>query len=321
MSNRSKIVTVTLNPAIDMACTVPDFKVGQVNRVTTSRTDAGGKGVNIARLLRQFEVPVTVTGFLGEDNPQLFEKLFRDQGIDDAFIRVPGGTRIGIKILDPTDHSTTDLNLPGLSPQRQQIDQLLREVEQQAKTAAIVIIAGSVPIGLTPEIVAELVTMIQQQGAKAFVDTSGPALQHAIAAGPSLVKPNIDELAEYVGRPLQVDEAIVEARKLIATGIETVVVSLGADGALFVFNNGYVHTRPPEIEAISTVGAGDAMVGSLAAGLFRGLSLRNRAKLATAVSAAVVTHAGPGLSSLDEIAEIEPLILVTERKFDGGTNE
>lgn len=321
MSKRAKIVTVTLNPAIDLACTVPEFAIGQVNRVATSRTDAGGKGVNIARLLRQFELPVTATGFLGEDNPHLFEKLFREQGIDDAFIRVPGETRIGIKILDPTAHSTTDLNLPGLSPQQQQIDQLLQVVERQAKDAAIVIIAGSIPTGLEPAIIADLVSVIKQQGAKAFVDTSGEALQHAIDARPALVKPNIDELAEYVGRPLQLDEAISEASKLVAAGIETVVVSLGAEGALFVDSTGYVQTRPPEIEAVSTVGAGDAMVGSLAAGLFNGLPLQQRARLATAVSAAVVTHAGPGLSSLDEITEIEPHVLITERKFDGGEDE
>jgi len=198
---------------------------------------------------------------------------------------------------------------------------LLETVEQQAKAATIVIIAGSVPAGLSSEFIAELVTVSKQQGAKAFVDTSGLALRHAIDARPSLVKPNIDELAEYVGRSLKVDEAIVEARKLVATGIETVVISLGAEGALFVGSAGYVQTRPPGIEAVSTVGAGDAMVGSLAAGLFNGLPLKERARLATAVSAAVVTHAGPGLSNLDEISEIEPQVLVTEKEFDGGTDE
>ncbi|SHJ36343.1 fructose-1-phosphate kinase [Malonomonas rubra DSM 5091] len=321
MSKKDKIVTITLNPAIDLACTVPGFTYGAVNRVVASRTDAGGKGVNIARLLRQFELPVAATGFLGEDNPHLFEKLFRNLGIEDAFVRVPGETRIGIKILDPSDHSTTDLNLPGLSPQQQQIDQLLKTVKQQAEAAALVIIAGSIPVGLDAEIVAQLVKVIKQQGAKAYVDTSGPALRFAIDARPSLVKPNIDELSEYVGRPLQVDEAIAEARKLVNSGIETVVVSLGAEGAFFVDASGCVQTKPPEIEAVSTVGAGDAMVGSLAAGLLKGLSLAERAKLATAVSAAIVTHAGPGLSSLDETNKLELQVLVTEKEFDGGTDE
>ena len=321
MSKTANIVTITLNPAIDLACTVPEFAIGQVNRVATSRTDAGGKGVNIARLLRLFDLPVTATGFLGADNPHLFEKLFRNRGIDDAFIRVPGETRIGIKVLDLASHSTTDLNLPGLSPQRQHVDQLLLEVERLAKTAAIVIIAGSIPAGLNTDIIAELIAICKQKGAKVYVDTSGPALQCAIDARPSLVKPNIDELAEYVGRPLQLDEAIVEARTLVSAGIETVVVSLGADGALFVNKSGYIKAQPPKVEAVSTVGAGDAMVGSLAAGLLKGLSLAERAKLATAVSAAVVTHAGPGLRSLDEIETIEPQVLVTETVFDGGSDE
>ena len=322
MSKTTRIVTITLNPAIDLACSVANFSIGQVNRVTTARTDAGGKGVNIARLLQLFELPVTATGFLGEDNPHIFEKLFRDRGIEDAFIRVPGETRIGIKILDPTSHATTDLNFPGLTPEPQHQKKLLLQVEHLAHTAAIVIIAGSVPAGTDPQIITQLITASKRQGAMVFVDTSGPALESAIAAQPTLIKPNSDELAEYVGRPLtDFDDIISQARKLVGRGIDTLVVSLGENGALFVNGSGYVQTKPPEIEAVSTVGAGDAMVGSLAAGFVKGLALAESARLATAVSAAVVTHAGPSLSSLTEAEQLEPHVLVTQRSFDGGKDE
>lgn len=312
----AKIVTVTLNPAIDLACSVPGFTVGEVNRVQSSQTDAGGKGVNIARLLRLFQLPVTATGFLGQENPHIFEKLFSDKGIEDAFVRVPGETRIGIKILDSSRHITTDLNLPGLTPEPSHLENLLEVVEQQTRAARILIIAGSIPTSLAPETVGQLVSIAKKQGAKVFVDTSGPALQHAIAARPTLVKPNIDELSEYVGRSLRdIDEIVKEARTLLASGLETVVVSLGSAGALFVDQNGFVQTKPPKIKAVSTVGAGDAMVGSLAAGFCRKLSLADSARLATAVSAAVVTLAGPGLSSLDEAKNIEPQVQVTEKNF------
>jgi 1-phosphofructokinase family hexose kinase len=322
MSKQEKIITITLNPAVDLACSVPEFSVGQVNRVATSRTDAGGKGVNIARLLRQFDLPVSATGFLGEENPHIFEKLFSDKGIEDLFVRVPGETRIGIKILDPTTHTTTDLNLPGLSPQKVHLLKLLDVVAEQAKTASIVIIAGSIPADIAPETVAQLVAVSKAQGAKVFVDTSGAALHQAINTQPFLVKPNINELSEYVGRPLSgLNEVVEEARKLITSGIETVVVSLGAEGAVFVDKNGFVQTRPPVIKVVSTVGAGDAMVGSLAAGFMQKMTLLESARLATAVSAAVVTHAGPGLSSLDEVKKIEDQVFVTERTFDGGSDE
>ena len=322
MTNKTKIVTVTLNPAIDLACTAPEFMAGQVNRVVSSRTDAGGKGVNIARLLRLFELPVTATGFLGQENPHIFEKLFVDTGIDDAFVRVPGETRIGIKILDPSTHTTTDLNLPGLSPGQEHLQTLLNVVEHQAHEANILIIAGSLPVGLAPETLSQLITTAKGQGTKVFVDTSGPALHHAIEAKPALVKPNIAELSEYVGRSLAgIEDAVVEARKLVAAGIEHVVVSLGEQGAIFVGKEGIVQTQPPEMTAVSTVGAGDAMVGSFAAGLTPNLSLADSARLATAVSAAVVTHAGPGLSSLEGVKAIEQQVQVTVRTYDGGTDE
>lgn len=322
MATEARLVTITLNPAVDLACTVPEFTTARVNRVVSSRTDAGGKGVNIARLLRQFGLPVTATGFLGQDNPHIFEKLFNDMGIEDAFVRVPGKTRIGIKILDPIAHTTTDLNFPGLSPGETHMAALFDVVEQQLPDAAVVVIAGSVPACLPPKTVGRLVATIKARGVKVFVDTSGPALGHAIAAKPTLIKPNVDELSEYVGRSLtEVGEIQDEARKLLDTGIETVVVSLGERGALFVEREAILFTTPPSIEATSTVGAGDAMVGSLAAGLVLNLPLAERARLATAVSAAVVSQSGPGLPSLDEVKKIEDQVLIHQRIFDGGTDE
>jgi 1-phosphofructokinase family hexose kinase len=321
MSRKTKIVTLTLNPALDLACSVPDFTPGQVNRVLSSRTDAGGKGINIARLLRLYALPVTATGFLGQENPHLFEKLFADTGIVDAFVRVPGETRIGIKILDPVTHTTTDLNLPGLTPDQGHFQTLLKVVEEQAKDASVLVIAGSLPAGMAAETVAELVSVAKAGGAEVFVDTSGPALRHAIAARPTFIKPNVDELSEYVGRPLlDIDDVIAEGRKLVAAGIPYVVVSLGAEGAVFISCEGVVQTRPPKIEAVSTVGAGDALVGSFVAGLSLNLSLLDSARMATAVSAAVVRQAGPGLSSLDEAKHIEKQVLISQNIFQGGSD-
>lgn len=311
MLNKNHIVTVTMNPAIDLACSVPDFTAGKVNRVTSYQTDAAGKGVNIAVLLRKFGLPVTVTGFLGRDNALIFEKLFRDKGLIDEFVRVPGETRIGIKVLDPDTETTTDINFPGLTPDAGHVEMLIQTVERLAGEASIVVIGGSLPATVSPDVVGQLVTVIKAQGAKAVVDTSGPALSSAIRAVPWLVKPNDDELSELVGRPLKSREDLVaEARRMNRAGIGTVAVSLGSRGALFIDQEEELFARPPKIDAVSTVGAGDAMIGGLVAGSALGLSLRDRVRLATSLSAATVAQAGPSLEGLNIAKELEEQVTI-----------
>jgi 1-phosphofructokinase family hexose kinase len=322
MKGKTKILTVTLNPAVDLACTVPEFALDQVNRAVSFRSDAGGKGVNIARLLRLFDLEVGATGFLGRENPDIFEKLFKDERIEDTFVRIPGSTRIGIKILDSTTHTTTDINLPGLSPSTEQLAQLFDAVERQLQDTSMVIVAGSLPPGVPTNTVGKLVKLIKSRQVKVFVDTSGPALVQAIKAAPTLIKPNLEELAEYLGHPLKNNgEILREAKMLIDTGIETVVVSLGERGALFVEKDASFFTTPPAVHVVSTVGAGDAMVGGMAAGLAKNLSLPERARLATAVSAAVVTQPGPGLPSLAGVRSIEHQVSVKNENPNGGTDE
>lgn len=307
------LVTVTPNPAIDLACTVPRFTAGEVNRVEAYRQDPGGKGVNIARLLRQFDLPVAATGFLGADNPHIFEKFFLEQDIRDEFVRVPGETRIGVKVLDPEARTTTDINFPGLAPDARHCAVLVNTVEELARQAFAVVIAGSLPADLSPFLFEELVRVVKKTDAKAVVDTSGPALLHAINAAPWLIKPNAEELGAYVGRPLaDVADIVGEARKLLDRGIHTVAVSLGARGAVFVEGREALLSRPPKVEPASTVGAGDAMVGCLVAGLARGLPLQERVRLATAVSAAVVTQQGPSLPSLSAADRLEDQVEIAQ---------
>lgn len=322
MTMKSKILTVTLNPAIDLACSVRGLTLGQVNRVTGSQSDAGGKGVNIAVLLRKFDLQVAATGFLGGDNPEIFEKLFRKEQIEDLFVRVPGFTRTGVKILDPESHTTTDLNFPGLSPEPNHMEALLDVIGQQLKFTAAVIIAGSLPPGVEAGTIGKLVTMIKKRGVKVFVDTSGEALVSAIEAAPTFIKPNIDELSEYLGHTVQSkNEILAEAEKLIRRGVETVVVSLGEQGALFVEKGESYYTTPPSIDAVSTVGAGDAVVGSMATGMMLNLSLKERARMATAISAAVVSQASPGLVSLAAARLLERQVGIDNAKPSGGLNE
>ncbi|WP_291329877.1 1-phosphofructokinase [Desulfovibrio sp. UCD-KL4C] len=319
MTKNKHIVTVTMNPAVDLACSVPDFTAGKVNRATGYQMNAAGKGVNIAVLLRKFNLPMTATGFLGIDNAHIFEKLFQNQNIIDEFVRVPGETRTGIKILDPNAKATTDINLPGLVPTTEHINILLQTVERLAKAVAMVIIGGSLPATVDPGIISELVTVIKANGAKAIVDTSGSALRNAVKALPYLIKPNDDELAEIVGHPLhKLDEIITDARKMNKSGIETVIVSLGSRGALFIKKDEELFAKPPKVEVVSTVGAGDAMIGGMVAGMALGLSFKEQVRLATSLSAATVAQAGPSLDKLENAKELEDLIAIEHINIEGG---
>lgn len=292
------ITTITLNPAIDQTVSIPDFRVGQVNRVTATQSDPGGKGVNVASFLADFGMPVCVTGFLGEDNPNLFERLFAQKGIQDHFVRIPGSTRTGIKIIDEINRQTTDVNYPGLAPRPQDIQALFRVVDELARNCDWFVLSGSIPAGLPVDIYQRLIVQIQSGGKSVALDTSGEGLRQALNVKPDLVKPNVYELEEILGRSLDSPEQIVEAAiTLNREGIQTVVISMGEQGAVFVQSDQAVLAQPPRVAVKSTVGAGDAMIAGSVAGLIQGMSLVECARLATAFSISAISRVGAGLPS------------------------
>ena len=143
-----KIATITLNPAIDQTVSVDNFEVGTVNRSRAMRFDAGGKGVNVASFLSDYGLGVMVTGFLGEENADVFERHFQRKGIEDRFIRVPGETRINIKIMDEAGQTTTDLNTPGQIPGEYAVSRFYEQVEAMAEACECFVLSGNLQVGL-----------------------------------------------------------------------------------------------------------------------------------------------------------------------------
>jgi 1-phosphofructokinase family hexose kinase len=293
------VVTVTLNPAIDQTLTVPGFAAGRVNRVASSRSDAGGKGVNVASFLADLGLDVAATGFLGADNAALFEALFERKRIADRFVRIAGSTRVGLKIVDDRGE-TTGINFPGLSPTAGDVDELLGRITEMAMPGRWFVLSGSVPPGVPVGIYATMTEAIHARGGHVVLDTSGPALREAMAAGPDAVpeilKPNVEELGELVGRTLDTPDAVRAAgESLLERGVRRVAVSMGGAGAVFLENGRALLARPPEVEVRSTVGAGDAMVSGIVYALIHGLPLEDVARAATASGAYAVTAIGPGI--------------------------
>ena len=302
MSKTIKVATVTLNPAIDRTVYVPDFRAGKVNRVERERSDAGGKGVNVASVLADYGLKVAVTGFLGEENSFIFEQLFTQKGIQDRFVRIAGRTRTGIKIIDEVHQETTDINFPGQAPGETDLDKLLEIVEALAGECDWFVLAGSLPKGVSAAIYHQLVKLVKSRNRRVALDSSGQALRLALPAAPTLIKPNIDELRELTGSPLNSRAKVIQAaEQLLDRGVKTVIISMGERGALFVEDGETVLARPPEIKVKSTVGAGDAMVSGMVAGTIQGLPLEARARLATAFSLSAISQVGSGLPSPEAI--------------------
>jgi 1-phosphofructokinase len=307
-----KIATVTLNPAIDQTVSVDNFKPGTVNRSRGIRFDAGGKGVNVASFLADYGLSVAATGFLGEENAGIFKRHFARKGIEDCFILVPGETRLNIKITDERNQETTDLNTPGQAPGEDAVNRLYKQVEALAERCDVFVLSGNLPPDLSSGFYAKLIKSLKKKNRSCILDTSGEALTEGLKAGPLMIKPNIDELEQLVGRKLnKLADVHRAAHSLISENVELVVVSMGAEGALFINRDEAFLASPPSVPLKSTVGAGDAMVAGLVAGFENKLSLVECARLATAFSLGAITRLGRDLPSKDEIKSYQAKVVIT----------
>jgi 1-phosphofructokinase len=328
MSDSTRVVTVTINPAIDQTVSIPNFTAGEVNRVRSSQMDAGGKGINVAAFLADFGQPAIATGFLGAANDEIFRRLFQQKGIEDRCVRIAGATRIGVKISDMALHQTTDINFPGQAPEPADIDRLFDVLRELAADHEWFVLSGSIPAGVSAGIYGEMIHVLARAGArhapKVVLDTSGEGFRQAVAAGPWLIKPNADELGEFAGEKLETGggpgaggpdtAAIVRvARSLMQRyGIASVVVSMGKDGAIYVEGDETIWAVPPSVEVKSTVGAGDAMVAGTVAGKIRELPLAECARLATAFSVTAISNIGSGLPSLETVEAARQRVTIRE---------
>lgn len=292
----SQIATLTLNPAIDQTASIPNFRAGEVNRVAWEQSDPGGKGVNVASFLTDFGISVTATGFLGRDNAEIFQNFFDQKGIRDRFVLTSGRTRTNVKIIDDIQNQVTDINFPGESPVAEDIASLNRVIDELAIRHDWFILSGSLPAGVPTNIYKELIQRLKAQGKTVVLDASGESFRQALPVAPYAIKPNLEELQEALGISLSSPSEIVQAaRALVQQGMTCIAVSMGAEGAIFVEADSAVWARPPRVEVVSTVGAGDAMVSGLVTAKLRGLSLPDAARLATAFSIGALSQVGPRL--------------------------
>ena len=302
----AKVATITLNAAYDLVGRLPRIEIGEVNTVETLGIFPAGKGINVAKVLKDLGVGVAVGGFLGEDNVGDFETLFKKQGLEDKFHRVAGKTRINVKITE-TEADVTDLNFLGYQITPEAWQQFTADSLAYCQNFGIVAVCGSLPRGVSPELFADWLNQLHQAGVKVVLDSSNAALTAGLKAHPWLVKPNHRELEAWIGHPLNsLDEIIAAAKRLKAEGIANVIISMGENGSLWLNDQAVIQAQPPKCEnVVSTVGAGDSMVAGLIYGIEKGLSQAETLAFASAVSAFAVSQSNVGVS---DIALLEPIL-------------
>ncbi|MDX7999594.1 1-phosphofructokinase [Xenorhabdus sp. Reich] len=299
-----RVATITLNPAYDLVGLCPDIVKGTVNRVQTAGLHAAGKGNNVAKVLRDLGIDVTVSGFLGEDNQEGFQQFFRDNNMENRFHLVSGRTRINVKLTEKHGE-VTDFNFSGFHVTQDQWEQFVSDSLMWIDQFDMVVVSGSLPEGIAPELFADWMMQLRQRCPCIIFDSSREALVAGLKASPWLVKPNRHELEVWAGKPLSdLDSVIDAAHQLRNRGIAHVVISLGEQGALWVNASGAWLAKPPACEIVSTVGAGDSMVGGLVYGLLMRESSEHTLRLATAVSALTVSQPNVGIRSRTELASM-----------------
>ncbi len=301
------IVTITLNPSVDRTIEVGELVRGTVHRATGVRVDPGGKGINVARALAAHGVKASAVVALGGPEGDRLTAMLADSGVEIVAVPIAGSTRSNVTVVEP-DGTTTKLNEPGAALSAAEVRAVLDAVREQAAGADWVVVSGRLPPGADPALYADVVRIADLAGALTALDTSGPALAAALPARPALVKPNAEELAEVVGRPLAtVGDAVGACRDVVRAGAAVVLASLGSDGALLVSDDEVLHACVPHVSPLSSVGAGDALLaGFLAAGARGAPALR----AAVAWGTAAVRLPGSRMPGPDDV-RVDEVVLDT----------
>ena len=289
------ITTVCMNPALDKTVTVDALVPGQVNRIRSSRTDVGGKGVNVAVVARRLGLfPVQVIGCAGVEGFRKLRDAMAREDVAQRFHTVEGAIRVNTKVVALDGAGVTELNEPGPTLTAEDIDVFFDLAIEAAEGSDYVVVTGSLPPGCPEGTYRELIRLLG--GDRCILDVGGRELMLGLAAQPFLVKPNHHELAAALGRELHTLEDIRRgAEALRDAGAKNVLVSLGKDGALLVSGEGSFFAPEVPVEVHSTVGAGDALVGGLLFGLSEYGSLPEAFRCAVAAGTASVMTEGTQL--------------------------
>lgn len=299
------ILTLTANPSIDRTLMVENFTAGKLNRVIRSRVDVGGKGINVARNLKSIGDDVVTTGFIG-NNALWIADFLQNEGIIADFVKIEKDTRTNIKVFDISKKELTELNEQGPEATSNEVKDLKEKVLNYAEMSEVIVLTGSLPPQVPKTFYRDLISEIKRMNTKIILDAEGEALIYGISEKPFMIKPNLYEFENLIGKKIaNLNQLIEEGKKLNDNGIDVVAISMGSNGSIVITDMDIFIVEPIKVDFKSTVGAGDAYVAGFAHGLYRKLSIEETIRIAVAMSTAVVMKEGTSIATFDEISRLK----------------
>ncbi|MCL2864058.1 MAG: 1-phosphofructokinase family hexose kinase [Lachnospiraceae bacterium] len=290
------ILTVTLNVAIDKRYVVEDVRLGEVNRVKECSYVPGGKGLNVSKPAAISGSKVVATGFAAGHAGNYVKEALKEFGIESRFCELSGESRSCINIWDPVNKQQTEFLEPGPAVSAADKQRFLDRFTELVKDADVVSMSGSLPTGLDGSFYCTLIEIVKSLGKKVILDTSGSLLERGIEAAPTMVKPNEDEIRLLTGKGCKdMPELIAAAKEIHGRGVAFVAISLGKEGSLLVCAKGVYRSIVPRIDAVNTVGCGDAFVSGFAIGLSEGMTIEETLREASAISVASALNEKTGI--------------------------
>lgn len=290
------ITTVTLNPAIDQTIIVDKVVLGTVHKVRIRRMDVGGKGINVSKVISLLGGDSVAIGYLGRENKRFFEDFFEEYGINHDFVLVDGSTRTNTKIIDLSEHQTTEFNEIGFAIFKNDVEELKTKIRNYQGSSKYVVFSGSMGQGNYKGLFGEYLSQINDHN-KIVIDATGDMLLEGVKHSPFLIKPNVDELKSTFGlESTSIDglikEAIIIKQKF---GIRWILLSMGSEGAALISDDMVLRANAVKVEVKSAVGAGDSMLGGFIYAFDKFGDAKKAFKYAMACGAAAVTTEGTEL--------------------------
>lgn len=306
------VITVTLNPAMDKTMSVDDFSLGKVNRVSGIRYDIGGKGINVSKVLINFGVESSCMGFMGGIWENNIKDEIEKRKIDYRFTHIEGNTRTNTKIVDKVNNTFTDINEAGPEIEKETLEAFIDDFKKICSSDDIVVLSGGVSPSVPRDIYAVLTAAAKEKGATVILDADGELLKEGLKSKPDIIKPNEHELSvlfDIDGKDKK--QLILAGKKLIGSGISKILISLGAEGAIYITNNGVLYAEGVKVPVKSTVGAGDSMVAALVYSLINKFTDTDTLKYAMSFGVSSVTLEGTQACSLKQVREYLGKIKIT----------
>jgi 1-phosphofructokinase family hexose kinase len=316
------IITVTPNAAIDKSLSVPSFQLGRRHRTVERRALAGGKGVNIARMLKTLGQPVIATGFQGGPTGTQIVAQLGEESILHDFVRIHEESRTNTAVLDPTTGEQTEINEQGPTIDPDELELFREKLLYLARGAAIVVFAGSLPRGVEPDFYAQLVRAMHKLDVMTIVDTDGEALRLAVRAEPDVVSPNVVEAEELVGHEFNDDADHAGAvREIVSLGARSAIMTMPDGCWAQMLSDGsprvYRVTVPPQ-DSVATVGSGDAFLAGYIAARYRGSGPAECLSFGVACGAESTGRLGAGLIDVREVDRLLADVAASEVELPAG---